>query len=468
MTLIKQGVSQRILPKNLFLFLFFLLLFILPLPLGSNRPWAWNIGQIYVYCLLLFYVGFNWQHVKKTIIQNWFPVGVFVLVICWVAFQHTDIPLDWLQVISPNSAEAYQRLGLEWGSITLDKKQTMNALLKLSGYLCVFLLGLFLIHTPKRVQLALLFMVLAGTLNAFYGAFEILSRQDISYVFDMQNGRRANGSFIYHNHFANYLVLCLSAGVGYYISTLSRRRFSSKKAYWQAWAYSLLETKTVVRICLAIMVIALVMSHSRMGNIAFFSSFLGVSLLYMLFGQRVPKGFKVLVISILIIDTFVVSAWFGLDELKTRVENTSFEAESRDEVVQEGLPIIIDYPLTGAGAGSFETVFENYQTDEIRLHYDQAHNDYLQFTIEYGIPITLLLGILMLYMMTLSIKLIFSSSDKLVVGGAAAGLMAISGMLIHMFVDFPLLPPANSSYFVLFLAIVCSLNITLKRAGSLD
>ena len=466
MVQIKQDLLQRIFPPTAFLFFFFFLLFTLPLPLGSNRPWAWNIGQIYVYCLLLFYVGFNWYHAKKTIIQNWFPVGVFGLVICWVAFQYTAIPIEWLQILSPNSAEAYQRLGLEWGSITLDKAATMNALLKLSGYLCVFLLGLFLINTPKRVQLALLFMVFAGTLNAFYGAFEVLSRQDFSFVFDMRNNPRANGTFIYHNHFANFLLLCLSAGVGYYISTLSQRKFSSKKAYWQAWVYSLLETKTVVRICLAIMVIALVMSHSRMGNIAFFSSFLGVSVLYMLIGKRVPKGFKVLVISMLIIDTFVVSAWFGLDELKSRVENTSFEAESRDEVVQEALPIIVDFPLTGSGAGSFETVFENYQSEKISMLYDQAHNDYLQFTIEYGIPITLLLGILMVYMITLSIKLIFSSGDKLVVGGAAAGLMAISGMLIHMSVDFPLLPPANSSYFVLFLAIICSLRTNLKHVKS--
>ena len=168
----------------------------------------------------------------------------------------------------------------------------------------------------------------------------------------------------------------------------------------------------------------------------------------------------------LIIDTFVLSAWFGLDKLKTRLENTSFATESRDEVVLDALPIVSDYPFTGSGAGSFETIFETYKTEGINAYRDHAQNDYLQFTIEYGIPITLLLGILMVYMISLSIKLIFSTSDKLVVGGAAAGLMAISGMLIHMTVDFPLLPPANSSYFVLFLAIICSLRTSFNTGKS--
>ena len=462
MTQTKQDLSEQKSHHNLFLFFFFYLLFILPLPLGSNRPWAWSIGQVFVYCLLLFYAGFNWQQTKNTISQNWFPIGIFIIVIGWVACQYVAMPLEWLTFLSPNSAEAYLRYGLEWGSITLDKEATLHSLLKLSGYLCVFVLGLSLIDTPKRVQLTLLFMVFAGTFNAFYGVFEILSGQDVSFIYAMQNNPRANGTFVYHNHFANFLMLCLSAGVGYFITTLSHSRFTSKKAYWQSWVYSLLETKTVVRLCLAIMVIALVMSRSRMGNTAFFASFLGVSLLYMFIGKHVPKGFKVLVISMLIIDTFVLSTWFGLDELKTRVENTSFAAENRDEVVQDALPIVIDYSFTGSGAGSFETTFEHYKSEAIKGYYDHAHNDYLEFTIEYGVPITLLLGILMVYMITISIKLICNAHDKLVVGGAAAALMAISGMLIHMSVDFPLLTPANSSYFVLLLAIVCSLHTSFN------
>ncbi|MCF2949904.1 O-antigen ligase family protein [Paraglaciecola aquimarina] len=464
MTLTKQDLSPQKSHYTLFLFFFFYLLFILPLPLGSNRPSAWSIGQIFVYCLLLFYVGFNWHQAKKTIIQNWFPIGIFVIVIGWMAFQYIAIPLDWLKILSPHSAAAYQKLGLESGSITLDKDETINSLLKLSGYLCVFLLGLCLLNTPKRVQLTLLFMVFAGTFNAFYGVFEILSGQDVSFVYAMKNDLRADGTFVSHNHFANFLTLCLSAGVGYFITTLTQRTFSSKKAYWQSWVYSLLETKTVVRLCLVIMVIALVMSHSRMGNTAFFSSFLGVSLLYMFIGKQVPKGLKVLVISMLIIDTFIVSAWFGLEKLTTRLTSTSLEAESRDEVVLDALPIVMDYPFTGSGAGSFQTIFASYKSERVGGFYDHAHNDYLQFTIEYGIPITLLLGILMLYMITLSIKLIYAASDKLVVGGAAAALMATSGMLIHMSVSFPLLPPANASYFVLFLAIICSLRTCFKNS----
>lgn len=455
----KKYVSQQ----SVFLFLFFILLFSLPLPLGSNRSWAWSLGQLYVFGLLLLYSACNWQHTKNTIRTHYLAIGIFMFVIAWLTLQYINIPIDWLKFFSIHSANAYQLLGLESGSVSIDREATLSALLKLSSYCCVFILALCLITTPKQVQSLLLFLVLVGTFNAFYGAFDILSRQESSLVFGMQNNDNATGTFVYKNHFANFLLLCLSAGVGYFISTLSRRQYASKTAYWRAWFYTLLETKTVVRLGITMMVIALVMSHSRMGNTAFLASLLAVSLLYLVKGKHVPKGFKVLIISMLIIDTFVVSTWFGLDKVKSRLEATSLEAESRDEVVLDALPIIQDYRYFGSGGGSFETIFENYKSEQITGFYDQAHNDYLQFSIEYGVPVTLLLGGLLFYMVFWSIKILITSHDKRMAGGSAATLMALVGMLIHMSVDFPLLPPANASYFVLFLALTCSLKTSFKN-----
>ena len=36
------------------------------------------------------------------------------------------------------------------------------------------------------------------------------------------------------------------------------------------------------------------------------------------------------------------------------------------------------------------------QGNDVKLFYDQAHNDYLQFTIEYGIPFTVVLASMVL------------------------------------------------------------------------
>lgn len=439
--------------EYIFLALFYIYLFLLPLPLGSNQVWSWSISHIYIFSLLLCYGFLFWPKIKGSLHDFKFTIIVFTCIVFWLVVQLLPIPISFLQLISPHSADAYLAIGNKVGSISLDSKATLSALLKLINYISVFVIGLNLLCSPKRIKACLLFIVISGTYNGFYGAFEMLSGQDTSLIFGTENGHRASGTFTYHNHFANFLMLCLSAGLGYFIASLTNITYNSKLDYVKSWLFAILDTKTIVRLGLTIMVIALVMSHSRMGNTAFFVSLMVVSFLYILIGQKVPKGFKLLIVSMLIIDVFVVSAWFGLDKVKERLEGTSIENETRDEVILDGLEVVKDYPLTGSGAGSFRAVFSSYQSENVRLTYNRAHNDYLQFAIEYGVPSLLLLGVLIAHIIKRCIYVLHKVPDKYIVGGAAACLMAIVGMLIHMSVDFPLLSHANSVYFLLLISI---------------
>lgn len=437
----------------IFLLLLLSYLAILQLPLGGQLDWARNAGQLTLYIITLLYGLMYWPHILRVIRTHWLPLVLFFSVLVWIVLQWLPLPVQIVNVLSPETGEAYADAGLSFGSLSLDKPATFEALLKATSYFCIFLLGLALFQNEKALLVALLFLVIAGTYNAFYGAFEILSGQDFSVVHNVENGHRASGTFVYHNHFANFLLLCLSAGLGYFIATLSHRVFPSKRAYLKALFFSVLETKSTVRLCLTIMVIALVMSHSRMGNTAFFVSLCTVSTLYMLFGKNVPTSFKVLVVSMLIIDVFVVSAWFGLEEVAQRLEATSLDAENRDEVLIDGLKMLENFPLTGAGAGSFEYAWTTYLSENIRGRYTQAHNDYLQFAIEYGIPVLVLLGVFIVHALYITTTVLFKTTDKRIAGAAAASLMATLGMLMHMSVDLPLVLPAISSYFVLLLAI---------------
>ncbi|MFS1704393.1 O-antigen ligase family protein, partial [Alteromonas sp. AMM-1] len=191
------------------------------------------------------------------------------------------------------------------------------------------------------------------------------------------------------------------------------------------------------------------------GNTAFFASLFIVSVLYMFIGKQVPGGFKLLVLSMFLIDIFVVSSWFGLEKVRDRLEATSLATESRDEVVFDTVDIIKEFPVTGTGAGSYETVFASFQSNNVNANYDHAHNDYLEFSLEYGLPVTLLLGLLLCFICAISIKTLSKAKDRRLAGTAAAALMAVVGMLMHMSVDFPLVAPANSSFFILLLALAC-------------
>lgn len=439
-----------------FIGLFLFYLFLLPLPLGSNREWSWSLGQLSIFSITLCFFVMCWEDVQNTIKQHRLPIYIFSLVIIWIFLQWIPLPISLINFVSPESAKAYSALSSAYGSISLDRVATLNELLKTSSYLCVFILGLSLFDRAGLLKLSLIFIVLAGTYNGFYGAFEILSGQDFSLVYDIENGHRASGTFVYHNHFANFLILCLSAGLGYFITSLSNQSLQNRNKYLKSVFLSILEPKIAVRLCLTIMVIALVMSRSRMGNTAFFISLCSVSFLYIIIGKNVPKSFKILVISMLVIDVFVVSAWFGLEQVAERLEATSLEAENRDEVVIDGLSMLEKFPITGSGAGSFEYAFPSFVSESVWGKYQHAHNDYLEFLLEYGFLVTLMLGLLILHCLYKAIIVLYTTYDKKLAGAAAAAVMAIVGMLIHMSVDFPLRPPANASYFIFLLSIACT------------
>lgn len=115
-------------------------------------------------------------------------------------------------LVSLNAAFAY--------SLSFDTGQSYIALFKSLSFFCLFLALLTLVKSIFRLKILIAVLGMSGLVQAFYGAFEVLSGIDRSLIFDLPVNHIATGSFIYKNHFANYLLLTLSAAIGYLISTL--------------------------------------------------------------------------------------------------------------------------------------------------------------------------------------------------------------------------------------------------------
>ena len=199
--------------------------------------------------------------------------------------------------------------------------------------------------------------------------------------------------------------------------------------------------------------IDLVVSHSRMANTAFFSSLSIAGVLGLLLIRKKSRSLTVLLASLMVIDLMIVGSWFGVDKLKNRLENTSLMSETRDEVNQYGLSIIEQYPLTGTGGGSFYSSFPSVKGPGIYGFYDQGHNDYLQFAMEFGLPATLLLGVAVLWSLYHAFVALRRRRTSLLQGVAFATVMAIIAELIMLTTDFHLQAPATAIYFMLCLAL---------------
>jgi O-antigen ligase len=435
---------------------FLALIFWLPIPLGSNRDWAWGIIEISAFLMLITYF-ISAFHSKQSILKNIAPykllLVIFAVTQLWIVLQYTPLPLTILYLISPNLVDIYGTNQSGFKTLSLSPSDTQVESFKGLAYFCLMLLSILLVRNERRLKKLLMVMVISGTFQAVYGSLQAMSGNEISWVFGVKNTSIATGSFIYKNHFANFLLLCISIGVGLLVANLSNAKHSNHRAKLRDFVASLLKGKAVLRIALALMVIGLVMSRSRMGNAAFFTALSMTGVFAFFYYKHRGKGLSILLVSLLIIDTFILGAWFGLDKLKTRIEQTALSQETRDEVNIYGVDLIKTYPLTGSGAGTFYTVFPMVQGEDIKLFYDHAHNDYLQFTIEYGIPITVLLAAMVIISFWKTIDTMRKRNNNLMRGTAFGCMMAIIGMLIHSSVDFNLQAPANAVYFILILTL---------------
>lgn len=428
-----------------------ILLVWLPLPLGSNRDWAVGVFLVWVGILGM---GFAAQQARQGDGKRRYPswrsglilTGLLLAAQAWVAVQ-------WL------------------GGLTADIGSTFQYLMLGVAYSLLFLVVISLFHTRNRLTLLLVTLVISGTLQAFYGAFMTLSGVEWllfgpkrSYIGD------ATGTFINRNHLAGYLELTIACGIGLLLALRDGRPIN-----WRNSLELLLGPKARLRLALVIMVIALVMTHSRGGNIGFFVGLIAVSSIFILREREHRARNTLILLSIVLIDILVVSQYFGLERLKNRLVETRLTDvivdgevvatanELRDDVVLQSIPLLKDRPLAGHGAGSFEVVFPRVADSTIPLHFDHAHNDYVQFGVEFGLLGSLPLALFVLLALWHALKALWRRDSLYCSGvgfGAAMGIIAI---MVHSATDFNLQIPANAATFVVLCAVAVLAGHHSKR-----
>ncbi len=433
-------------------------IFLLPIPLGSNRPWAWSFFQCVIFILSL-YVTYHLRELKFAGLKNYMTMVFFWLsIIIFSVIQILPLTEGIVALLSPTSASLYEIAGANDFFLSVDVGQSTINFIKLLSFFCLFCLILQLVNSEQRIRYLLITMVASGTFQALYGSLAVLLNLETSLIFGHKITNVATGSFVYKNHYANFLMLCLCAGLGLIVTALEKEKTKTPKDLMRSLATTMLSSKAIIRICLALMVIALVMSRSRMGNTAFFISMAIAGGLALILIKNRSHGLFILVVSMFIVDLFIVSAYFGLERIKERLVQTSLDAETRDEVVRDSFSIIQDFPFFGSGAGSFYTIFPSYQSSNLNVFYDHAHNEYLQFTIEYGFFGVLLLAPIMMFAFYKALRAMHKRRNSILKGLGFSSCMAIIGMCIHMSVDFPLQAYANACYFVVFVALAMLSN----------
>ena len=180
------------------------------------------------------------------------------------------------------------------------------------------------------------------------------------------------------NHFAGYLAMALPVCLAMFLTGLKKSQV------------------ILTGVITLLISMAIVFALARGGWISsiFGVAFMGVVLL--LSSKRNPISKKVPLLiggGLFLIGVVFLFSTPAVEEavtLKKAPEDANLQ--QRILVWRHTVQMIPDYPLLGSGPGTYATIFTQYQPPGILSRYYMAHNDYLHFVSETGLPVLVIMG----------------------------------------------------------------------------
>lgn len=355
-------------------------------------------------------------------------------------------------------------------SLSIVPAKTFESLVTLAA-LGLLMLGLGRTMDGLQIRTIVPLLIVLGVVLAIVGIVQAsLDNGKILGFWVPYNGPQpfapaggAFGPFINRNHFAGWMLMVLPVALGYLIaeSEGASKQFQATRRGFLEWLSGPRGSQFALAVAgVAIMALSLVLTLSRSG----IGSFLVAVFLIGLAARR-RRGSRssgTITAACLTALMLFVLMWAGLDTLSSRIDDAGKDSGFRLGAWQDAVSVFQHHPIVGTGLNTYGDAMLSYQTFRAsELHFEQAHNDYLELLAEGG----LLVGIAFVIAAILLVaeirnRLAERSDDSYgywIRIGATTGLLAIA---LQESFDFSLQVPANELLF----AINCALAV--RRAGS--
>ncbi len=468
--------------------IYILLLILAPILFGAVHTYAYSIltlGILAASLLLLI------QNTKK---EDKFQLRIpraglnllFILLIAYLVFQAVPLPQWLVKLLSPEAAVVKQKsfpaaLAVDWNGNSKEwyalAPYAYPVIMSLSRIIAYgfFFLGLTqVLNSRKRIELAVLSILVLCSLEALYGIIQAYS--GAGYVLWYRRGPHmaVSGTYINRNHFAGLmemgLLLAASYAAAISVRKRTRKTIPSLKTSFRARISRFLsgEQRLNKRILIifagAIMGVGLILSGSRGGIMSAAAGMLAMGLLFMLKSGHRKKGVIVLCLFLLI---SAYSLYIGIEYPASRFDYFGETFENRTRLTRNTLEMFKDYMITGVGGGSFFYAYPRYQSPEIaRKSVGHAHNDWAELMAESGITGLVLFLAGIIYYLYRKLRLWRIRGDSFAVCLGAAPMAVGAAIGFHSLMDFNLHLPANCMTFIAVIAIgYCALRIQSRGGG---
>jgi O-antigen ligase len=438
---------------------------------GSPYPWAYGplaVGSALVGVLGLVSGSRPVWAPNRVLLLALAGVGVVALV------QLIPLPLDWLNRISPGTLTYLWRYDLRYQAITDPFGDTTAVLthavsiapaktiLFIQLFLAAALLLVGLLRTLSRTTAMRLTkgVVFTGFVLAVFGIAQkaVLGDQAFDgmriYGFWQPESLLTTpfGPFVNKNHFGGWMLMGIPLALSLAMASVreddGHRRDLRQTLLWLSEPEG---GRMLFYLVMAlVMGLALMMTGSR-------SSIAALTL--MVGGMAVVRGRQNsarTTVVLLLAAVAVLAAglqWVGSDARLDRFTTDNESLTMRLAIWRMSAETIQAFPLLGTGLNTFGAASIVYQPGG-DLHFNEAHNDYIQLLVEGGL-VTFLFVVVAIAGVVWSIRARFAANEdgteaRWLRVGASAGLVAIG---LQALVEFSLQMPGNAVLFVVLLAL---------------
>ncbi len=463
-----------------------MMLFIAPFPFGSVEDRSIFAMEMLIVLLMAIWIAVQILRGEFGIVESpWtFPlIGLLSYLVLTLA----PLPGGILQILSPETYSSYQAAGRMLGKLgetgalisrlTLTPFDTGGEVLKIAGYALFFLLCVQFLRFRHGHMASVYALIVSGSIVAFEGILQsVWSNGKIYWVVESGSGTPF-GPFANHNHFAGYLELTLGLTLG--MLTIEIHRFREKTLFpgirgYLAWIWDRNGSRVWLILVAAFLMVAAVAASLSRGGVL---SVVGTAVLFGLFflfrrrrtpGARDGRRRKTVLAGGLVLMLALLAALSLSPRVRDRW-NTLSGTRYRFDIWMETLRGIQDYPITGAGLGSFRTVLPRYKASLLGSETTHAENEYLEWMFETGIAGSALMLIAVLTTAGHIVSRLKNCDDAVARGVVLGGLFSLVSLSIHHLSDFNMHIPSNALTAVAIAAIcLLSANRRGEWAGDLS
>jgi hypothetical protein len=386
-----------------------------------------------------------------------------------IALQLVPLPAGIVDRLSPVDRAIWQSLSLTpiRGALPLsvDLVSTVWALGVAGGAITVFVISRQ-VFAGGGVRIAARGIASVGLVLAAISLAQDATAHGLMYWrwAPLNEGPPPFGPFVNRNHFATWVVMAVPVSLGYLLAHASaHRRREIDGATWHRGLLQLFDARSIwlaASICL--MLVALVASLSRAGMAGLVSAILAGAFLR---GRRTGSPAATWAVAALGRARVAAAIRVNPVEVLHRFGASGGAAAYRLGIWRATMPVVRDFWLTGAGAGTFGTVMLVYQRTPSLFRINAAHNHYLQVAAEGGLLIGIPVAVaLVLFARASSEALAGDDSGMyLLRAGALGGLV---GVAVQSVWETGLTTPANAVLAAIVAAMVVHRSAPRPRPGA--